>query len=58
MTSCGHRCGELDGVRWFPCQRERVRELENRHNAVLSGAVGRVKVATYEWVFLRNLSLN
>lgn len=38
MTSCGHRIvANWMGCAGFPVDEERVRELENRHNAVLSG---------------------
>ena len=38
MTSCGHRIvANWMGCAGFPVNEERVRELENRHNAVLSG---------------------
>ncbi|HJD69307.1 MAG TPA: aminodeoxychorismate/anthranilate synthase component II [Corynebacterium kroppenstedtii] len=37
MTSCGHRIvANWMGCAGFPVNEERVRELENRHNAVLS----------------------
>ena len=38
MTSCGHRIvANWMGCAGFPVDEDRVRELENRHNAVLSG---------------------
>lgn len=38
MTSCGHRIvANWMGCAGFPVDEERVRELEDRHNAVLSG---------------------